>query len=204
MLGKSRYDAFGSGKGGVYVRRLSEAQTWLATGEPKGGVEFKDWASTTAYEGDSGKIAKLTLEHPGEEPVVIEKGEAKDQKFKLAKMPEGKKLKQGVTIDQIAQAFSSIEMEDVRRIEATPVGDNVSMLKLETDGGVVTTFRLRKEGDTAWLSFQAMFQGTGGGEGDAKKKAEEITAKGAGWEFKIPQWKAEQIGKRRADLFETS
>ena len=113
-------------------------------------------------------------------------------------MPEGKKLKQGVTLDQIAQAFGSIEMEDVRRIEATPVGDNVSVLKLESEGGLVTTFRLRKEGDAAWLSFQAA------GEGDAKKRADEITTKAAGWEFKIPQWKAEQIGRRRADLFETS
>ena len=202
VLGKSRYDAFGSGKGGVYVRRLAEAQTWLATGEPKGGVEFKDWVSTAAFETDTAKITKLTLEHPGEEALVIEKGEAKDPKdpkFKLAKMPDGKKFKQGVTLDQIPQAFSSIEMEDVRRIEATPVGDNVSVLKLESEGGLVTTLRLRKEGDITWLSFQAT-----GGEGDVKKKADEITAKGAGWEFRLPQWKAEQIGKRRADLFETS
>ena len=199
VLGKSRYDAFGSGKGGIYVRRQGEAQTWLATGDPKGGAEFKDWASVTAFETDTGKITKLTLEHPGEEPLIIEKGDGKEQKFKLAKMPDGKKLKQGVTIDQIAQAFGSVEMEDVRRIEATPVGDNVSVLKLESEGGVITIFRLRKEGDIAWLSFQAS-----GGEGDLKKKAEEITAKGAGWEFKLPQWKADQLGKRRADLFETS
>ena len=199
VLGKSRYDAFGSGKGGIYVRRLNEAQTWLATGDPKGGVEFKDWVSTTAFETDTAKITKLTLEHPGDEALVVEKGDGKEQKFKLAKMPEGKKLKQGANVDQIAQAFASIEMEDVRRIEATPLGDNVSVLKLESEGGMVTTFRLRKEGDISWLSFQAA-----GGEGDVKKKAEEISAKATGWEFKIPQWKAEQIGKRRADLFETS
>ena len=111
VLGKSRYDAFGSGKGGVYVRRLAEAQTWLATGEPKGSAEFKDWVSTAAFETDTTKISKLTLEHPGEEPLVIEKGaveqgakDPKDQKFKLARMPDGKKLKQGVTVDQIPQA----------------------------------------------------------------------------------------------------
>ncbi len=199
VLGKSRYDAFGSGKGGVYVRRLNESQTWLATGDPKGGVEFKDWVSTSAFETDTAKITKLTLEHPGEDPLVIEKSDGKEQKFKLAKMPDGKKLKQGANIDQIAQAFGSVEMEDVRHINATPVGDNVSVMKLESEAGVVTTFRLRKEGDISWLSFQAA-----GGEGEAKKKADDISAKGAGWEFKIPQWKAEQIGKRRADLFETS
>ncbi len=209
VLGKSRNDAFGAGKSGTYVRRLNEAQTWLATGEPKGGVEFKDWASATAYEVETAKALKLTLEHPGEEALVIEKNDAKDAgdkdpkakdtKFKLAKMPDGKKLKDGASIDQIVQGFAGIEIEDVRKLDATPAGDKVSVLRLEQEGGLVTTFRLRKDGDASWLSFQAA-----GGEGDVKKKGDEINGKASGWEFKIPQWKADQIGKRRADLFETS
>lgn len=211
VLGKARYDAFGSGKGGTYVRRLNETQTWLATGEPKGGIEFKDWASATAYEVETAKAVKLTLEHPGEEALVIEKNDTKDaadkdkdpkakeQKFKLAKMPDGKKLKDGANIDQIVQGFAGIEIEDVRKLDATPAGDKVSVLRLEQEGGLITTFRLRKDGDASWLSFQAT-----GGEGDVKKKGEEINAKANGWEFKIPQWKVDQIGKRRTDLFETS
>ena len=198
VLGKARYDAFGSGKGGVYVRRASETQTWLATGDPKGAADLKDWASTTVFETDSAKIARLTLEHPGDEPLVIEKGDGKEQKFKLDKMPEGKKLKQGVTIDQIAQGFTSVEMEDVRKLSATPAGDKVSVLKLTVDGGLAVTFRLTRDGDATWLSL------TAAGDGDAKKSADDINAKAAGWEFKVPQWKADQIGKRRADLFETS
>ena len=60
------------------------------------------------------------------------------------------------------------------------------------------TFRLHKDGDVSWLSFNAT------GEGDAKKQADEINAKATGWEFKIPNWKADAISKRAADLFETS
>ena len=206
VLGKSRYDAFGQGKGGVYVRRLAEAQTWLATGDPKGAADLRDWVSTTAFETDWAKLTKLSLEHPGEEPLLIEKSDGKekadpkekDQKFRIAQMPDGKKLKQGVTIDQIAQGFGSMEFEDVRRLEATPSGDKVSILKLADEAGLGVTFRLRKEGELNWLSFTAI------GEGDAKKTADEINARGTGWEFRIPQWKADQIGKRRADLFETS
>ena len=45
--------------------------------------------------------------------------------------------------------------------------------------------------------------------GEMKKQAyqmaaDEINAKASGWEFKIPDWKANQIGKRAAELFETS
>lgn len=198
VLGKSRYDAFGSGRGGFYVRRPGEAQTWLASGEPKAPLDVKDWVQTSIFTTDSGKIARLTIEHPGEDGLVIEKSDDKDHKFKLATMPEGKKLKQGVTIDQIAQGFSSIELDDLRKLDATPAGDKVSTLTLELQDGPRVTFRLRKDGDANWLSFSAT------GEGDAKKQADEINAKGNGWEFKIPTWKADAIGKRAADLFETS
>lgn len=197
VIGKSRWDAFGSGRGGIYVRRLGDAQTWLATGEPKVSPDFKDWVAPTVYEMVSDKISKLTIEHPGEEPLVIEKGDGKDGKFKLAQVPEGKKLKPGV-VDPIAAAFASIDLDDARKLDATPSGDGVSTFKLEQEGGPTVTFRLRKEGDGQWLSF------TAAGEGDMKAKADQINAKGTGWEFKLPSWKADQLNKRRADLFETS
>jgi hypothetical protein len=198
VLGKSRYDAFGSGRGGTYVRRLGDAQTWLATGEPKATAELKDWVSPAVFAMATDKISKLTIEHPGEAPLVIEKSDSKDGKFKFAQMPEGQKLKQGVTIDQIAQAFGSIDLDDVRKLDAAPAGDGVSTFKLEEDGGPIVTFRLRKDADGQWLSVTAV------GENTAKARADEINAKTTGWEFKIQPWKADQINKRHADLFETS
>lgn len=199
VLGKTRVDAFGAGKGGTYVRRPAETQAWLATGDPKAPLEFRDWVQTTVFESDSTKVARITLEHPGEAPLVIEKDAASDRKFKLADLPEGQKLKEGVNVDQIAQGFGSIDLEDVRKLDGVPAGDKVSVLKLETDGGLVATFRVRKDGDTHWLSIVAT-----GSEGEAKKTADDINARAKGWEFKVPSWKADQIGKRRSDLVETS
>jgi hypothetical protein len=198
VVGKSKYDAFGSGRPGFYVRTAANPQTWLATGDPKASVEVRDWVQTGIFTTVTDKITRITIEHPGETPLVIEKGTEKDQKFKLAAMPEGKKLKQGVTIDQIPQGFSSIDMDDMRKVDATPTGDKVSVLTLESEGGLKVTFRLHKDGDVSWMSFNAT------GEGDAKTQADEINAKATGWEFKIPNWKADAIAKRAADLFETS
>jgi hypothetical protein len=111
ILGKTRYDAFGSGKGGIYVRRARETQSWLATGDPKVTSDLKDWIETSVYSEDADKITKVTIENPGEEALVIEKRppeenkaeeaknatappkpDAKKSKYHLAKMPEGKKL----------------------------------------------------------------------------------------------------------------
>jgi hypothetical protein len=199
VVGKSRDNVFGASKGGTYVRRPAETQAWLAKGEPKTPLDMRDWVQSSIFDLDQSKMEKITLEHAGEEPLVIEKGDGKDQKFKLAAMPEDKKLKQGVTLDQIAQGFSSMSLEDVRKMAAPPAADGVSVLKLEAEGGLAVTFRLRREADQSWVSLAAT-----GADGDAKKKADEINAQANGWEFKIPQWKADQIGKRRADIFETS
>lgn len=201
VLGKSRFDAFGSGKGGVYVRRASEAQTWLATGEPKGGADLKDWVTATIYELDQAKVQKVTIEHPGEAPMVVEKNDVKDakDKFKISvATPEGKKPKAGA-VDQIPTGFASIDLEDVRKLEQTPSGDKVAVVKLEAEGGVNLTFRVRKDGDAQWLSLTAA-----GAEGEAKTKADELNQRHGGWEFKIPQWKADQVAKRRDDLFEAA
>lgn len=198
VVGKSKAEAFGSGRPGFYTRKGGDAQTWLAIGDPKASVEIKDWVQTGIFTTATDKITRLTIAHPGEAPLVIEKGTEKDQKFKLAAMPDGKKLKQGVTIDQIPQGFSSIDMDDMRKVDAPPAGDKVSVLTLESEGGLKVTFRLNKDGDASWLSF------TAAGDGDAKTQADEINAKAAGWEFKIPTWKADTIAKRAADLFETS
>ncbi len=215
IVGKSRVDAFGSGKGGIYVRRASETQSWLATGDPKASADIKDWIDTKVFTGEPAKVVKVTIESPGEQALVLEKappaeakpedakappkppGSAeKESKYRLASMPDGKKLKQDAKLDDIVEAFGSINLDDVRKLEAPPAADKAQTIKVESEGWPTVTFRLRKDGDASWLSLAAA------GEGDAKKKADEINAKAQGWEFKIPNWKAEQIGKRAADLFD--
>lgn len=201
VIGKTRSNAFGAGRGGIYVRRPNETQTWLASGEPNIAIEAKDWVDQAVYKADVAKLTRVTVEHPREVPIVVEKGSAPDAKFALTAVPEGLKLKQTAGVEQIALAYGSIDLEDVRKLDATPTGDNVTVTKTESTDGVTVTFRLRRESApnaASWLSFTAT------GEGEAKKAADEINAKAGGWEFKIPEWKADQIGKRAADLFETS
>lgn len=201
VIGKSRSNAFGAGRGGIYVRRPNETQTWLATGEPNITIDVKDWVDPAIYKADVPKLKRVTVEHANEVPIVVEKGTEPDAKFALKEVPTGLKLKQTAGVEQIALGFGSIDIEDVRKLDSTPIGEKVSVITTESADGLTVTFRLRRENDPteSWLSF------TAAGESDeAKKAADAINAKAGGWEFKIPGWKADQIGRRAADLFETS
>jgi hypothetical protein len=199
VIGKRRHNAFGAGRHGVYVRRPGEAQTWLATGEPNVVLDVKDWVDTALFKADPDKLMRVTIAHPKEAPLVVEREGGKGGKFVLKSVPEGLKVKESAGVERIPQSLGSVELEDVRKLDATPVGDAVSVITAGNSDGLTVTFRLRREGEPeeAWLSFLAT------GEGEAKKAADEINAKAAGWEFKIPKWKADQIGRRAADIFET-
>ena len=200
IVGKKRFDAFGASKGGTYVRKPGDAQTWLSNADLDVSVAVRDWVQPGVLDLAAAKIAKMTIEIPGEEPLVIARDEKDAGKHALAGIPEGKKLKEGAGIDGIVRAVGSIELEDVRKPAAAPgtPGGEAGVAKIEADGGLAVTLRLRKEGEDHWLALEAT------GDGDAKKSADEIVAKTQGWEFKVPAAKAQAILKRRADLFEGS
>ncbi len=198
VVGKKRFDAFGASKGGTYVRKPGDAQTWLSNVDLDVPVAVRDWVQPGVLDLAAAKIAKVTIEIPGEEPLTIERDAADANKHKLVGLPEGKKLKEGTGIDSIVRAAGSIELEDVRKPAASPSGE-ASVVKVEGDGGLGLTLKLRKEGEDYWLALEAV-----GTEGDAKKTAEDISKRVQGWEFKIPSSKAQSILKRRADLIEAS
>jgi len=201
IVGKKRFDAFGASKGGTYVRKPGDAQTWLSNADLDVSLAVRDWVQPGVLDLAAAKIAKVTIEIPGEEPLVIARDEKDAGKHALAGIPEGKKLKEGAGIDGIVRAVGSIELEDVRKPAAAPPGGSGSeagVAKIEADGGLAVTLRLRKEGEDYWLALEAT------GDGDAKKTTDEIAAKAQGWEFKISAAKAQAILKRRADLFEGS
>ena len=196
IVGKRRWDAFGSGKGGTYVRKVGDPQTWLANVELDVAADVKAWIKPNVFETDSAKISRLTIGIPGEEPLTVERGG--DGKATFVGLPEGKKLKDSSAADSILRAASALEAEDVRKIDATPSGDGVNTVSFLASGGLEVTMRLRKDGDATWVSLAAS------GDGDAKSAAEAINTRTRGWEFKIPGYKADALLKRRGDLIESS
>lgn len=199
VVGKKRSDAFGAARAGTYVRKPADAQTWLANAEINVPIAVRDWVQPAVLDIPAAKIASVSIEIAGEEPLKLTRETADASKHALVDMPEGKKLKDGAAISAIVRAAGSIELEDVRKPAATPAGENAGTAKLEADGGLAVALQVRKEGEAYWLTIEAT-----GAEGDAKKAAEEITARTKGWEYKIPAAKVQSILKRRADLFEAS
>ena len=202
IVGKKRFDAFGTNRSGTYVRRPGDPQSWLANADLDASIAIRDWVLPAVLEVPAAKISAVSIEIAGEPLLKIARDAAAGTapKFALAGEPAGKKLKDNGAADGIARAVSAIDMEDVRKAPAaSPVDIKPSMVKIDADGGVSISLRFLKEADGTWLAITAT-----GPEGDAKKTADEITRRTQGWEFKVPAVKAQAILKRRSDLYEGS
>jgi hypothetical protein len=198
VLGKKKFEVFGGNKSSTYVRKPGDPQTWLTNTELNASLSAKDWMRTNVVTLDTGKVTRVTIEIPGEQPLVLAReGDAPDGKVAFAGFPPAdKKLKEASAADAIVRAIASIDLEDVRKLDAASKG--VAVVKVESKGQPSVTLSLRKDGEANWLSL------TASGDGEAKAAAEDLAERTKGWEYKIADFKANAILKKRADLLEPS
>jgi Domain of unknown function (DUF4340) len=195
IIGKKRTDAFGSGKGGTYVRRPGEDQSWLVNTEIDAGVQLRDWVKLRLFETPSRDIKHMAVRMPGKEEVNIELS-ADGSEHQLQNIPEGMKVKYANSIDDIADAASSFDFDEVRKQAHSAAPDKVNTVVLNLKNGLTVTFTLERDAGAAWLSMEAT------GDGEAKKAAAALMARAKGWEFQIPATKVNAILKTRDELLE--
>lgn len=196
VAGRTRFDAFGAGKPGTYVRIPDDPQTWLASRQIAPAVDIKGWARDRLFETRPEKIKIATLTLPGEAPYTMER-DADGRTFKLAKIPAGKKIKFINAADDIVDTMSSFNIDDVRRPDkAAQDATKPARIDLELESGLKLAIEARKTGDAAWMTLAA------DGSGDAKAAADGLQALAGGWEFKMPVAQYDRIFKKEADLLE--
>ena len=201
IVGKRSVEQFGAGKGGTYIRRPGERDTWLVSTEIDVNPSVAAWVDTSLFEAEIAKVKKVTVTLPGEPPLAIERGEGKPANkdgYALAGgMPAGKKLKSEYTLEDMVNAFARVEMEDVRRpLAAAAAAPPPAVATYEMDNGGKITLTVTTEGDARWVVVEAT------GDGDAKAAMDKITARVAGWQFRLPGWKFDQIFKRVTELLD--
>ncbi len=172
-----------------------EAQTWLVNTEINAGVTLRDWVKPTAVRGAPRDVKSLTVKIPGKEDVNIELVRRR-QRAPVEGHPRGHESQIRQLDRRHAEAASSIDFDDVKKLDAPPTGDKVSTVTLNLANGLKCDFKIRRDGGVAWVTLEAS------GEGEAKKEADELTARAKGWEFEIPKSKADAILKTRDELLE--
>ena len=201
LIGKRSVEQFAAGKGGTYIRKPGDRETWLVNAEIDINPAVNTWVDTTVFEAQIAQVKRVEVDLGGAERVIIDREAGKPagkDAYKLAGMPEGKKLKSEYTLEDLVNAFARVELEDVRKPVPPAAGATVPVSAVyETENGAKITMRVRSDGDARWAIIEAT-----GAESDAKTAADAVNKRTAGWEFRLPGWKYDQIYKKQNDLIE--
>jgi hypothetical protein len=221
VIGKTRFGLYGGGRAGVYVRRASEEQAWLAAGELTVPATPMDLVKKELINISSDDVARVTLAAQGPTPLVISKpGKAAEEFTLQATAPEGRSIDPD-KLDRVAGALSSLTMQDVRpAAELAPAPDAPKAVYEGWNGLRVEITLVPVEGSgEAWAIFDVTsgpaLQPAAPAEAaapptDAKpeepsagEQATKLDASLNGWAFRLPEFAASRLTWKIEDLLKS-
>ena len=196
IVGKRRYDRLGAGNDGVYLRKVGEAQTWLARGALDPSGDPASWLDRQIIDISEKKIAKVTLTQPDGSKLVIGRA-APDASFAVEDAPADTKFKSESTISGPATGLETLDLDDVKPASELPVPDkDVVTASFTTFDGLTIDLRLIERDKTNWIAISAT------GSGSAEAEAKKIEGKVSHWTYAIPAYKANLLKTKLGDLVE--
>jgi len=210
VVGKTRYGAFGPGRGAVYVRRGDEPRAWLADRRIEVPAEPLDWVDRQILDIPREAIASVTLRPGTAEEVVIAKPSRDAQELVLDQVPTGRAADKD-KLDRLAGTLSGLSLQDVRAAGEVPFAPDAPRARFATVDGVVVEAVVHKEGEgddaSFWVRFAAQVGEPLPGEpAEGAKPATEQVAQLAprldGWAFKLSRWWGERLVWTRDDLLQ--
>jgi hypothetical protein len=175
IVGKRRYDIFGGGNDGIYVRKPGEVQSWLANGSLTLPTDTRDKTGAA---------------------FALKGGVPKGQKLKSADALEDvARALDYFSLDDVAPAMS-VPFPDKgisQAVYTTFDGVTVTVSMIERD-------EIGKDNDKPKKKYWVKILATGTGK--AAKEASALNKRLVPWAFAVPEFKATTFKTRIGDLLE--
>ena len=211
IFGKRRYDIFGGGNDGIYVRKPGEAQSWLANGSltlPNGTLDWVD-RRISMIKADTIASAKF-ISPDGADRRDRPRQERRQTRRWPAACPRARNSRATSALDDLARALDYFSLDDVMPATSVPFPDKgVSQAIYTTlDGMTVTIYMIERDElakddsgkDVTKKKYWVKLIATGAGKG--AKEAAEFNKRVAAWAYAVPDYKANAFKTRLADLIE--
>ncbi len=172
-------------RGGTFVRRVGDAQSWLASGTLIVQRVAADWLKKDLVDIAADRIASVAITHPNGKTVRVAKDAKGDANFKLAELPKGREAGSEYTINGLASTLAALRFDDVLPAkDAAPTGDALKARYAMFDGVIVDMVAWEKDGKdevqfTASLDAEQAGKGIAAAQTKAKAEFESATAAAA-------------------------
>jgi len=199
LIGKRLFRLTGTEPSGTYLRRLGEAQSWLASGgfdlEPK--VEI--WLDQLIVEILGDQVARIETT-PNEGDGYIFSRETPESDLAVEDLAEGETLSADSDLNQLSSAMTSVSFASVKPRVDVEWPDARYVTKVTTFDGLDLTVELALIDDEPWATFAAKNATLPAGEvvsDETKQQVESINNKTEGWVYQINQSLFQRLTKPR-------
>lgn len=208
-----------------YARRADEARSLLIDRDPELPRAAPQWLQTGILDLGSDRVREVAIEHADGESLRIYKDEAGQTNYSVDAVPDGRELQYAGVANVIGNVLRDLALEDVERAADAASEPSVTT-RFRTFDGLLLTARGYERGEENWLEFEASIDtreaaapgddpaaedaaNAAGGEesvdsaaasADPASEAAAINATVAGWRYRIPSYKYEQMTRRMQDL----
>jgi hypothetical protein len=189
ITGKSEEVGGPSGASSLFVRKPDSDQTWLARGnlEPKGDVA--DWYDKALVNLDRSRIAETSVTPPDGPGLTVRREKPSAPDFRLVNMPAGREPADPGTANGLGSALTDLSFDDAKPASSFDFSKATRFVSRTFDGLVIVV-RTVKKGQAYWAT---VFAQAPPGKPALAKQAGAINGKTAGWAYKLPPEKGQQV-----------
>jgi len=188
IVGHRRVRTSGTVPESIYIRRVGEAQSWLAEGRVPVDADPQLWFEREIINLRRNQVASVVSTRA---EGVLEFG--RDGETLQLHSPADHPKLDDYRLDDVFRGLESLTLTDVRPAAEQP-GEKIGSAIYTTTEGMAVTVTVYRADTDIWAQFKAT------GEGEAKAAAEALNARIAGWAYQLGSWKEKSFIPALDDL----
>ena len=199
----------------TWLRMDGDDQTWIGEGRLEIEAALEEWMDLDFLDVDASRIASVHTTpgaaSQGSEAFSIARPDQDSYNFELLDLYDGEVVSGPTAANGLGRALIAMTFSDA--MPAGEIGfDDAAFVRYETFDGLALTIRAQRFEENFWITLEAesfapdeVLPATGAKDleetpHDVTAEAALINTRAAGWAFRIPEWKGDQLTVARASM----
>ncbi|WP_020400527.1 DUF4340 domain-containing protein [Kordiimonas gwangyangensis] len=195
-----------NGRSLTYIFQDHDTRAWLVSGLADTSAKPAWWLDNSVLDIAENRFARIAF------PKVAIVRELGESKYTLEGLKDGEAAEADWQLRDPARVLSNLSADDVRRL-ANPITDPVATVTADTYDGLRLTATLYQFDGATWAQLKADYSSERAGEGkggmlpdapmDGEGEAASISERTHGWLFKLSDYDAKVLMRKRADFLKS-
>lgn len=142
----------------VYVRRVGEAPSYLATGQVTLPRDWKGWVDPQALNLAGDRVSSVTVRHADGEVLRVERVKRGEPNFEVEAVPEGRELTAPTAANYMSNTLSYLTFDKVRPAAEVDFSTPEAVTELRTWSGLVVVAEVAQAEGTPWVRLVARYE----------------------------------------------